>query len=310
MAWTQESLWTKARLFAERAFDQQDNTDHFGLWAALALELLARSSLASVSPALLAEPDPNHANLLHALGRGTASHSAKSVGTTQVLELCRKLFSGSITQDDVTNARALINRRNEELHTGAAAFSEYPTDKWLVGFHRICKALCEAQGRTLADFYGADEAAKASDMINEATEETKGRIKSLIASHRKVFEQKSPDERDVAKNAAEKLAHEAHWQGKHKVTCPACSSAGCVVGENYGRESVALEHDAVAIKQPMIPRSFRCLACGLHLRNFGELDAAGLGGRYISTSYDSVAGHFGLEDPSDRDEYEMPYMDE
>jgi hypothetical protein len=48
MAWDQESLWAKAKLFIERAFDQQEDDSQFGLWAALSMELLARSALAAL----------------------------------------------------------------------------------------------------------------------------------------------------------------------------------------------------------------------------------------------------------------------
>ncbi|MEO9870942.1 hypothetical protein [Ekhidna sp.] len=47
--------------------------NHFSVFiGALGLELLARSAVAKVSPTLLAEPDKEHQNLLHALNLGSA----------------------------------------------------------------------------------------------------------------------------------------------------------------------------------------------------------------------------------------------
>jgi len=308
MAWDQESLWAKAKLFIERAFDQQEDDSQFGLWAALSMELLARSALAAVSPTLLAEPEPNHRNLLHALGRGTLKSPPRSVGATQVFQLCRSLFEG-ISETDITAALALVNRRNEELHSGAAAFDEYATEQWLVGFHRICKALCEAQSRSLSDFYGEPEAIKAAEMILNATEETKSRVKSLIASHKRVFDEKTATEKQEALENGKKQAKESQWRGHHLANCPACKGQASVHGENYGKESVTVNEDGeVVIKQSMIPRSFRCHCCGLTLKNVGELDAAGLGGRYTSTNWETAAAYFGLSDR--RDDEGIPYMDE
>lgn len=309
MSWEQEPLWTKARLFIERAFEQQQDDEQFGLWAAFSLELLARSAVSSVSPTLLADSDQNQRNLLYALGRGAVKYQAKSIGASQVLQLCKTLFEG-ISEADVTAGMALVNRRNEELHSGGAAFEEYPTNQWLVGFHRICKTLCEAQSKRLEDFYGEDEAVKAVEMMSAANEETKSRVKGLIVSHKRVFDEKSADEKRDAIGMSEKQSLEAHWRGGRQVTCPACGAKASIQGENYGKESVTVTDDEVMIRQPMIPRSLRCLSCGLHLRNVGELDAAGLGGRYTSTSYDSAADYFGLRELDGPDQCETPYMDE
>ncbi len=311
MAWDSESLWAKACLFIERAFAQQDDDEQFGLWAALSLELLARSSLASVSPALLAEPDKEHSNLLHALGR-LPSRNPRSIGVTSALQIAKKLFEG-ISDADVTLGVALVNKRNEELHSGAAAFEDYPTDKWLVGFHRLCDALCKAQNRSLSDYYGDEEAQRAEEMIQAAGEQTKSRVMGRIASHKNVFAEKSAEEKVAAVATAERSARELGWRGCRESTCPACGSKASISGEAYGKESVSLNEGEVTIRQPMIPRELKCQACELHLRDVGELDAAGLGGRYTSSSRVTAAEHFGLISPEDAFDYvsqQDTYQDE
>jgi hypothetical protein len=67
MSWDRDPIWAKARLFFARAFDTQRENPAFGLWCSLGLELLARTALASISPTLLAEPHPEHKNLLHVI---------------------------------------------------------------------------------------------------------------------------------------------------------------------------------------------------------------------------------------------------
>jgi hypothetical protein len=70
MIWERDPLWAKAKLFLERAFEYPADDPQHGLWCSFGLELLARAAVASVSPTLLAEPDRDHQNLLHALGVG------------------------------------------------------------------------------------------------------------------------------------------------------------------------------------------------------------------------------------------------
>lgn len=67
MSWDREPLFAKASLYFEKAFEQDREEPFFGLWCAMGLELLLRSAVSNVSPTLLAEPQRDHQNLLHAL---------------------------------------------------------------------------------------------------------------------------------------------------------------------------------------------------------------------------------------------------
>src|SRR5450759_2075672 len=124
MSWERESLLTKAKLFFERAFNESRDEPLFGLWCSLGLELLGRAALSSVSPTLLAEPSNDHKYLLHALNHGSERIPRRSITSSLVFTLCKTLFP-QFTEDDLKLANSLINRRNEELHTGSAAFEEY-----------------------------------------------------------------------------------------------------------------------------------------------------------------------------------------
>jgi hypothetical protein len=116
MSWERDPLWAKARLFFERAFDEPRDDPLFGLWCSLGLELLARSSIASVSPVLLADSDASQRSILYALNRAPAGASPKSISTVQVFNLCRLLFPG-FSDADLKPVLALMNRRNEELQS-------------------------------------------------------------------------------------------------------------------------------------------------------------------------------------------------
>ena len=175
MSWERDPLWAKARLYFERAFEESRDDPRFGLWCSLGLELLARSALASVSPTLLAEADRDHKFLLHALNRGSEKEPRRSIGTVQVFNLCRTLFA-QFTEADRIAALALVNRRNDELHTGSSAFDEYRPKHWLVGFYRVSRSLTEAMGESLESLFGEDEAKAARQILEDTQTDLKQRV--------------------------------------------------------------------------------------------------------------------------------------
>lgn len=307
MSWEREPLWAKARLFCERAFDEPREAPTFGLWCSLGLELLARAALASISPTLLAEPDRDHKHLLHALNRGSERVPRKSLATVQVFSLCLTLFP-DFTKDDFTAAMALINRRNEELHSGGAAFDEYPSSQWLAGFYRACNSLSAAMGESLTSLFGEDEANVANETLTENLNDVKQRVLSAIGSHRSVFEDKLEDDRNNAAAEAEKLGAELATQRHHRVVCPACKCAATVQGRSFGKEHISYDEGKIIVRQAVAPTSFACSACGLKLEGYAELETAGLGGRYQRKTTCSPDVYYGLIDPDDIGSYVEDYL--
>jgi hypothetical protein len=307
MSWERDPLWAKSRLFFERAFSESREDPLFGLWCSLGLELLARAALASISPTLLAADAPDHKFLLHALNRGSKRVPRRSIATNQVFELCRMLFD-QFSKDDLAAATALVNRRNDELHTGAAAFEEYPSKLWLPGFYRACQALATAMNESLESLFGPEEAEVAAEILKETQNEVRQRVQSTVAAHRKVFETKSKEDKqteaDTAKGEADRLAHLRH----HRVICPACGCDATVQGEPFGTEHVSYgDNNSITVRQAVSPRSFSCSACGLKLQGYGELDAAQLGGQYTRRTEFSPEEFYGLIDPETADL--QPYVE-
>ena len=300
MSWERDPLWAKSRLYFERALNESRDDPRFGLWCSLALELLARAALASVSPTLLAEPDRDHKFLLHALNRGSDKVPRRSIGTVQVFNLCYNLFE-DFSKDDLKAAIALVNRRNDELHTGTNAFDQYQPKHWLVGFYGICRSLTNAMDESLDSLFGEDEANVAREILDEIQNEVRQRVQNTIAAHRSVFEEKQDDERQTAAANAEiegeRLAYERH----HRVACPAGGCVATVQGEPFGSEHVTHEDDGIKVRLSVSPRIFACSACGLKLQGYAELDAAQLGGHYTRTTEYSPEDYYGLIDPDNFD---------
>ena len=65
--WDTNDLWLKANVFIDKANTLDHNEPDFGLWSALALELLGRAALSNIHPALNADPKDER-NLFYALG--------------------------------------------------------------------------------------------------------------------------------------------------------------------------------------------------------------------------------------------------
>ena len=300
MSWDKDSLWAKSKLYFERSFEVDRTDDVFGLWCAMGLELLSRSTIASFSPVLLAEPDKEQRHVLSALGLGSSTAQRKSIATSQVLRLCKELIP-QFTDDELSISLALAGRRNEELHSGTAAFVEYKHQKWIGGFYKCCKVLAEAQGESLTSLLGEEEALTAEKIIEEVNTEVTSKVKSKIAAFAKVFGEKDPDEQSALKQESETqgevLSHHQH----HRVECPACKCVATVQGDTYGREQIENKDDEVIVRQSVIPTKFSCKSCGLRLNGYAELMAANVADHFTHRVHYTPEEYYELVDPNDRE---------
>jgi hypothetical protein len=299
MSWQRDHLWAKSVLFMSRAVAEDREDETFGLWAAMGLELLARASVSKVSPLLLAEPEKDQRNVLHALGFG--SGSPKSIATTQVLLLCRT-FIPEFTEDELKASSALVNRRNDELHTGEAAFASFPTQSWLPGFYRCCKVLSEFQGETLDTLFGEEEAKAALEILHKCEENVLGKVKSLIAAHARVFAGKDNNERTRLASEAEKQGLILACHGHHRVKCPSCDSIATVQGDAFGGERIEHGDGTITVRQSVLPTRFACSACELKLSGYAELLAAGVADHFTRRTEFTPEEYYDLVDPNDSEQ--------
>jgi transcription elongation factor Elf1 len=311
MIWERDPLWAKAKLFFDRAFEQSADDPLYGLWCSLGLELLARAAIASVSPALLAEPDREHKNLLQALGVGPKLSAPKSISIAQVLAQCQNLFV-NFTKEDFLASMALINRRNAEFHSAEAAFDSYPSKQWLPSFYHACSSLVEVLNETLESLMGTEQARVAAEVLKQSKDSVQNRVSATIAAHKGDFEAKEFDERCAAIEAAHKQTARLVYERHHKVICPACGSDAVVEGDAFGAKKLDHEDDEIVVRQSVSPRVFNCFACGLKLSGYAELDAADLGGTYTRRTSFSPEEYYGLIDPetADMSEYVDKYLAE
>lgn len=295
-AWSSEALFDKALLFVEEMEKHTADDWQFGLWASLSLEMLARASLAHISPTLLANRK-DWRNIHHALGRAPSSikFAPTSIVTAEVLAILNELipdFTKELYDACVTHCV----RRNAELHSGEESFAGIGTSSWLPHYYASCRVFLESMGRKLDDlFKKSKEAAELAASLKDTAAKA---VDKDIDECRTKWQAKSANDREAA------LAQATSWASRHaghRTKCPACGSPALLYGSSHGSVTSDVREDEVIQKQTMLPSSFECIACSLRITGISKLSACGLGDAFTATSKFSVPEFFGLYTEDDLD---------
>lgn len=295
--WSENSLYAKAQLYKERMESHPPEAPQFALWSALSLELLARAALSHISPVLLAETG-KWGNLAYAIDGDFTDQGffPKSASTREVLSRLQKLVP-ELNDETIGFCRQHIERRNSELHTGDLPFEKLGTSQWLPRFYLACDAILQSMGKALEEFVSKPEESR--KMMGAFNDQTASAVKGDITAHKKVWSNKSKDQKDGA--VKEALAW-ATRQAGHRVQCPACGCQSLVHGEPIGKVKRQVNGDTVLQKQSMLPTSFKCIACGLQISGLSKLSVSGLGDVFTATHRQTIADYFGLYTEEDLEE--------
>ena len=138
MDWASDTLYSKAKLYARRAHDERIDSALFGFWMSLSMELLARAALASIHPALLADPrEPD--NIQYAFGI-VPKGVPKSIQAKALFARC-SVFITDFTDKMSGHCLIMADRRNAELHSGVAAFEGIDNSGWLPSTYEVIEIL-------------------------------------------------------------------------------------------------------------------------------------------------------------------------
>jgi hypothetical protein len=304
--WDFDVLWSKAKLLVARASEEERDGALFPFWSVLALEIVGRAALAHVHPALLADPNA-HGSLLYAFGYGHPERP-KSVPAATVFRRCAVIVD-DFTEADANGTLALIELRNEELHSGASPFATLPTAAWLADYYRLCQLLLRSFGRDLNDLFDEEEAEAAQRMIQAAAEELESEVKQAIADRRRAFDALDPSEAQELRVQGEAEARARFestqlysGQAGKLVPCPACETPAWMTGELVRAGEPRAGEDAILTESVKLPTRLQCFACELDLHGHGRLHAAGLGGVFTHESAEDPASFYNIEfDISDVD---------
>lgn len=285
-----EALWSKAKVFLNRAMDPDPGRsfDEQALWASAALELLGKAALARVSPLLIAEPTEEGVNILIATGliEGTAKFTSVSAST--IFKRCQRAFRPF----SATDALKFADARNEYLHGPTIGFMTLPPEAWWPRYWALASILVTAQDREIEELVGPDRLSTVGAHLEQNTKNIEHRTESLIA------------------RAAQRLAQyragtlpakiQMEWQSNLDLTagltyseaaiCPACGSTGTLEGDDGSDRSYnyEVEDDGCdpgwAWATITVPADyFSCPACHLVLDSYELIEQADL-----PTTFDAI----------------------
>lgn len=282
-----EALWIKAKLFLNRAMDDDFRSfDEQALWAALALELLAKAALARVSPLLIAEPNEDGTNLLIASGLVEGDARFTSVRAKTLMSRCHKAFKPF----DSSEAMKILNGRNEYLHGAGTGFMAIPPRAWWPRYWAQVAILVTALDRDIAELVGGDREARVDSYLEENAKNIERRTEALIERARQRLQQKR-DGTLTAKLAAEwrtELQLSASMKFSTPEECPACGELGLLEGEDVlntevdyrddeGNEpSYVDDYSDATVTLTIGAEHFSCPTCQLILNSYELIEQAGI----------------------------------
>jgi hypothetical protein len=275
-----EALWVKAKLFINRAMDDDARSfDEQALWASLSLELLAKAALARVSPLLIADPTEDGANLLMASGLIEGDARFVSVKAKTLFSRCHKAFKPFSLNEAVRFSQA----RNEYLHGSGAGFMAIPPHAWWPKFWALASVLVTALDRDIDDFVGSDRKDVVAKHLEQNSKNVEHRTEMLIERAKQRLQQHR--EGTLSARVA------AEWQSSQDLTvnlsysgtatCPACGSIGTIEGENIADTETTYEQYSeddydVLVTHTVDAEYFSCSVCHLVLDGYELLDQAGV----------------------------------
>jgi hypothetical protein len=287
--WSSEALLAKAARYAELMLEQDRDDWQFGFWSALCLEMILRGAVARVSPVLLAD-GKDWKNTLFALGTegSNVKISPKSIAATDVILRIETLVP-EFNREIANFCTLHLQRRNTELHSGSLPFDSLKTSAWLPQFYDACDRLLSVQGSTIENLFGSEEVNTAKTLIAAVQDEAAKSVKVTINAHQTIWHEKSPEDREKLTKQAETVSLREYG---HRIKCPACESNALLHGSPAGAESSTYKDGLIVVRQPMLPASFECKACGLKIVGYSKLNACGLGGTFTSTSHIDPVEYF------------------
>lgn len=283
-----EALYAKSQAYIAKGLRAKaaGDLDEYQLWASLALELLAKSSLSSIHPALVA--DPTHYQSLFAACGHQISPDIKTI-TAKTLYPRLGHVSRRFDSRVQVFCEQLSLRRNLEIHSGESPFSGMKAESWEKRYWHAVEVILEIQKKGLEQWLGAEDAKAPKRILRDAKAAIQMAVQTRIAHVREDFESahKNKDERVKYIKEHECSRVYEHWkefdqnmEGFQLNDCPSCGAKG-ILGGVLWYEAISDESDAddpfvEYIEKTYSAEEFLCKVCGLHLVGSKEIEASPL----------------------------------
>lgn len=299
-ALSHDALFAKSRLYAERALQakKENQEDVYQLWAALALELLGKTSLAKIHPSLIVEAS-NANSLLEAnrISTGTVIRTIDSNILFARLKHTVHRFGTSIFEA----CKKLAERRNAELHSGHAAFAAMPLESWEGDFWHAAQLILASMNLNLEDWLEA-KATIPKELLENLRHIKREAAKQSVEHAKAMFDKNPNNDKDRTKKEKDNLRSASrNFKGcdySHKFRyipdktwayrCPACECIGFLGGnmisEDRADDQESAEPGFEIVEREYLPGEFFCPTCELHLIDDEALDEVGLNDIHIENS--------------------------
>lgn len=292
-ALAQEALYAKSQVYIRRGFRAQADrdTEEYQLWASLALELLGKAALASVHPALVADPT-HYQSLFAACGR-QISADIKTITAKTLFERLGHVDKAFDSRHQKFCEQMAL-RRNAELHSGESPFSGMSAEAWEREFWGAVQTVLGMLDETLESWLGAEEAKAPAKIIEQAEEALQWAVQHRVSRHKEQFEKEhaNPARRAKAVKESKMLKwNDLTWDGWDRINCPSCRSLGFLGGTLWNEEVIDNEPGwgetgedgepygeppTETVKKSFTCEIFECPVCRLHLYGTREMAAADL----------------------------------
>jgi len=294
-AFSSNTLFSKSKVYMSRGLRAKNSgvLDEYQLWASLALELLAKSSLSNVHPALIA--DPNHYQSMFAACGHPLSNNVKTITAKTLFERLSHI-SKSFDKRIQKFCEQLALKRNAEIHSGESPLSGISSEAWESKFWHAAYTILEIQNKKLEQWLGADEAHAPSQILLGAREAIAMMVKTRITHALEDFnsKHKSVKKREELIKDSKQFKPWGHQErfsfsvDNFKLhECPSCKGMGIIGGTQYDEEiSEDQNHDDPFTEYFDITynsEEFVCLVCELHLQGFQEISVTDLPQEFYDT---------------------------
>ncbi len=262
-----EAIWSKAKLFVNRSFDalDADDTPLAMLWAAISLELLAKSALCLINPLLVADPSDDGKSLLLAAGLPGDATRYRSIPAKALFSRCDRAFRTF----DAKTAQSIAAERNAELHSGALPYGLIgDPEHWWERFWATAEVLVVSQHRSLAELIGSLRLDAVQAHLDRNEESVRRRVDSLLHAARQRLELGQTPTATIIASAF-----------SVEVDCPACGNSASILGDDVADSEVVNggdEEDPWPLEVVTVwTDSFSCPTCGLFIEGEAYLTAVG-----------------------------------
>ena len=290
-----EALYAKSQVYISKGLRAKNENDleEYQLWASMALELLAKSSLSNVHPALIA--DPTHYQSLFAACGKEISPDIKTI-TAKTLFLRLSHISKSFDSRVKEFCEQLALRRNSEIHSGESPFSGMKAEAWERKYWYAIETILSMQSKELDEWLGAEDSKAPKQILKDAEAAIQMAVQTRIAHTKEDFgnKYKSSKKRDELIKGSENIRPWEYWKefsysvdGYELNKCPSCSAKGILGGVLWYEEvsDKVDEYDPYVeyVEKTYSAEEFICVVCELHLSGTRELAATDLPEEFYDT---------------------------